>query len=42
MSPQPLAIGVGFAVQEIATIHPQDFDVPMDVIVTENGARRRR
>jgi 5-formyltetrahydrofolate cyclo-ligase len=41
MSPQPLAIGVGFALQEIATIHPQDFDVPMDVIVTENGTRRR-
>ena len=40
MSPRPLAIGVGFTVQAIATIYPQPFDVPMDVIVTETGARR--
>ncbi len=39
--PRPLAIGVGFAFQEIATIHPQEFDIPMDVIVTEAGLRRR-
>ena len=41
LSPRPLAIGVGFACQEIATIHPQPFDVPMDLIVTEAGIRRR-
>jgi 5-formyltetrahydrofolate cyclo-ligase len=40
-SPRPLAIGVGFAGQEIATIHPQPFDVPMDMVVTEAGVRRR-
>lgn len=41
LSPRPLAIGVGFAVQELETIHPQPFDVPMDLIVTEAGVRRR-
>jgi len=41
LSPRPLAIGVGFAVQEITTIHPQGFDVPMDFIITESGTRRR-
>ena len=40
-SPRPMAIGVGFAGQEIATIHPQPFDLPMDMIVTEAGVRRR-
>ena len=41
LSPRPLAIGVGFAAQAIATIHPQPFDIPMDVVVTETGVRRR-
>ena len=39
--PRPLAIGIGFAFQELATIHPQSFDVPMDLFVTETGTRRR-
>jgi 5-formyltetrahydrofolate cyclo-ligase len=37
LNPRPLAIGVGFAIQEIATIYPQDFDIPMDLIVAEAG-----
>jgi 5-formyltetrahydrofolate cyclo-ligase len=41
LSPRASAIGVGFAMQELETIHPQHFDVPMDVIVTETGTRRR-
>jgi 5-formyltetrahydrofolate cyclo-ligase len=41
LRPKPMAIGVGFAMQELATIHPQPFDVSMDLIVTEAGARRR-
>jgi 5-formyltetrahydrofolate cyclo-ligase len=41
LRPRPVAIGVGFAAQEIATIHPQPFDLPMDLIVTEAGVRRR-
>jgi 5-formyltetrahydrofolate cyclo-ligase len=40
LDPRPLAIGVGFTVQEIATIHPQPFDIPMDMIVTESGVIR--
>jgi 5-formyltetrahydrofolate cyclo-ligase len=41
LSPRASAIGIGFAVQELATIYPQPFDVPMDLIVTEKGTRRR-
>jgi 5-formyltetrahydrofolate cyclo-ligase len=41
LSPRPHAIGIGFSAQEIATIHPQDFDIAMDLIVTETGVRRR-
>jgi 5-formyltetrahydrofolate cyclo-ligase len=38
---RPLAIGIGFAVQEIATIRPQPFDIPMDLVVTEAETIRR-
>jgi 5-formyltetrahydrofolate cyclo-ligase len=41
LKPQPLAIGVGFELSRIATIHPQPFDVPMDFVVTEAALRRR-
>jgi len=41
LSPRPLAIGIGFELQQMDTIYPQPFDVPMDVIVTEAGARYR-
>jgi 5-formyltetrahydrofolate cyclo-ligase len=41
LSPRAVAIGVGFEMQLLATIHPQHFDVPMDMIVTETGTRRR-
>jgi 5-formyltetrahydrofolate cyclo-ligase len=41
LSRKPVAIGIGFGVQEIATIYPQSFDVPMDVIVTERETRPR-
>jgi 5-formyltetrahydrofolate cyclo-ligase len=40
-SPRPCAIGVGFELSWMETIHPQDFDVPMDVIVTELAVRQR-
>jgi len=39
--PRPLAIGVGFELSLIETIHPQAFDVPMDLIVTEAVVRQR-
>ncbi|MDW6020191.1 5-formyltetrahydrofolate cyclo-ligase [Mesorhizobium sp. BAC0120] len=35
---KPLVIGVGYALQAIATIHPQPHDIPMDRIVTEATA----
>ncbi|MEQ9557376.1 MAG: 5-formyltetrahydrofolate cyclo-ligase [Rhodospirillales bacterium] len=36
---KPLAIGVGYAADRLATIHPQRHDIPMDAIVTEQGVR---
>jgi 5-formyltetrahydrofolate cyclo-ligase len=41
LDPRPLAIGVGFAMQRLDTIHPQSFDIPMDLVVTEAGVIRR-
>ena len=41
LEPKPLAIGVGFELSRIETIHPQPFDVPMDFVVTEAALRRR-
>jgi 5-formyltetrahydrofolate cyclo-ligase len=41
MAPRALAIGIGFELQRIETIYPQSFDVPMNLIVTEAGIRRR-
>jgi 5-formyltetrahydrofolate cyclo-ligase len=38
LAPRPVAIGVGFELGRLATIHPQGFDVPMDHVVTEAGA----
>lgn len=35
---KPLVIGVGFALARLATIYPQAHDVPMDIVVTEEGA----
>jgi 5-formyltetrahydrofolate cyclo-ligase len=40
--PRPLAIGVGFAFQQIETIYPQNFDIAMDLIVTETGRQGNR
>jgi 5-formyltetrahydrofolate cyclo-ligase len=39
LQPRPVAIGVGFDFQQLETIYPQPFDVPMDLIVTEAGPR---
>ena len=41
LTPRPRAIGVGYSPQELATIHPQDFDIPMDLLVTEAFTRGR-
>ena len=39
---KPLAIGVGYEIARMETIRPQDYDVPMDWIVTESGAYQPR
>lgn len=36
---RPLTVGVGYACLELRTVYPQDWDVPMDVIVTESAVR---
>lgn len=38
---KPFAVGVGFELGRLATIHPQPHDVPMDCVVTEAGCFRR-
>jgi 5-formyltetrahydrofolate cyclo-ligase len=37
--PRPHTIGIAFADVELASIHPQPHDIPMDVIVTEQFVR---
>lgn len=37
MTPRPFVIGIGFALSRLASIHPQPHDIPMDLIVTEEG-----
>ncbi|HEV2099864.1 MAG TPA: 5-formyltetrahydrofolate cyclo-ligase [Stellaceae bacterium] len=41
LDPRPLAIGVGFELSAIDTVHPQPHDIPMDLIVTEARLRQR-
>lgn len=38
---KPLVIGVGYEMTLIATIFPQSYDVPMDLIVTDHQIHRR-
>jgi 5-formyltetrahydrofolate cyclo-ligase len=41
MLPRPSTIGVGFELSRLETVFPQPHDVPLDVIVTEAGVKRR-
>ena len=41
MPAKPLAIGIGYELLRLTTIHPQPHDVPMDLIVTERWAAVR-
>lgn len=41
-SPRPLAIGIGFELGRLATIHPLPHDIPMEFVATEAALRRRR
>ncbi len=37
-APRPFAIGVGFELGRVASIHPEAHDIPVDALVTEAGA----
>ncbi|MCX7561710.1 5-formyltetrahydrofolate cyclo-ligase [Sulfitobacter sp. F26204] len=39
LDPRPLAIGVGYASSRLPTIYPQPHDVPMSLILTEQGVQ---
>lgn len=39
---QPLAIGVGYELARVASIHPEPHDQPLDALVTEAGVFRIR
>lgn len=41
LAKKPLAIGVSYERARLETIHPQDWDIPMDYVVTERGVYRR-
>jgi 5-formyltetrahydrofolate cyclo-ligase len=36
------SVGIGFEAARVETIHPQKFDIPMDVLITEEGPRERQ
>jgi 5-formyltetrahydrofolate cyclo-ligase len=38
MKHSPLKLGVGYGQQALLTIHPQPNDIPMDMVITEEGA----
>jgi hypothetical protein len=38
---RPVAIGIGYELAHIDTIHPQPHDIAMDWVVTERGIYRR-
>lgn len=37
LEPKPTAVGIGLSATELATVYPQPHDIPMDMIVTEQG-----
>ena len=41
MLPRPTTIGVGFELSRLQTVYPQPHDIPLDVVVTEAGVKRR-
>jgi 5-formyltetrahydrofolate cyclo-ligase len=40
--PRPRTIAVGFSSAELDTIHPQPHDIPMDILVTEDGIQKKK
>ena len=41
LAKRPVVIGVSYELAKLDTIHPQDWDIPMDYVVTERGVYRR-
>lgn len=39
LRPKPFVIGIGLEAAQLTTIYPQPHDIPLDLIVTENGLR---
>lgn len=37
LTPRPFAVGIGLASARLTTIYPQPHDIPLDVILTEDG-----
>jgi 5,10-methenyltetrahydrofolate synthetase len=37
LAPRPITLGVAYELSRLETIRPQDFDQPMDYVVTERG-----
>ena len=42
LDPAPLGIGIALSAARVSTIYPQPHDIPLDLIVTENGALAER
>ena len=42
LAPRPLAIGIALAAARLPTIYPQPHDIPLDLIVTEDGLSCKR
>lgn len=40
LAPRPLVIGVTYEMARMPTIHPQDWDIPVDCVVTERAIYR--
>ena len=41
LTKRPVVIGVTYELARMETIHPQEWDIPVDYVVTERGAYRR-
>jgi 5-formyltetrahydrofolate cyclo-ligase len=41
LAKRPMVIGVTYEMAKLETIHPQEWDIPMDFVVTERGVYRR-
>ena len=41
LAAKPVVIGVSYEQARLETIHPQDWDIPVDYLVTERGVYRR-